>query len=70
MHLIKKNPKRKEVKTMKRIIFSVCALSMWLLSANAFAQAVPTHQVPEPSTFLLLGAGIAGVGLLRRIFKS
>lgn len=26
--------------------------------------------VPEPSTFLLLGAGLAGVGILRRRFKK
>jgi len=26
--------------------------------------------VPEPSTFLLLGAGLAGIGILRRRFKS
>jgi hypothetical protein len=26
--------------------------------------------VPEPSTILLLGAGLAGVGLLRRRFKN
>jgi len=26
--------------------------------------------VPEPSTFLLLDAGIAGVGLLRKIFRN
>jgi hypothetical protein len=29
-----------------------------------------TDVVPEPSTFLLMGAGLAGVGLLRRKFKS
>lgn len=27
-------------------------------------------EVPEPSTFLLLGAGLAGVGILRRRFKK
>ncbi|SPP99681.1 exported hypothetical protein [Candidatus Sulfobium mesophilum] len=31
---------------------------------------VNSTAVPEPSTFLLLGAGLAGVGLLRRRFKN
>jgi hypothetical protein len=32
--------------------------------------AVARTQVPEPSTILLLGAGLAGVGFLRRRFKN
>jgi hypothetical protein len=32
--------------------------------------SVITPVVPEPSTFLLFGAGLAGVGLLRKKFKS
>ena len=31
---------------------------------------VATTSVPEPSTILLLGAGLAGVGILRRRFKK
>jgi len=31
--------------------------------------SISTTAVPEPSTILLLGAGLAGVGLLRRRFK-
>jgi hypothetical protein len=36
----------------------------------SFEAQYTTSTVPEPSTFLLLGAGLAGVGLLRRKFKS
>jgi PEP-CTERM motif len=36
------------------------------LSGLSFVQS----PIPEPSTFLLLGAGLAGVGLLRRRFKK
>ena len=32
--------------------------------------SVSVSAVPEPSTFLLLGAGLAGVGLMRRRFRK
>jgi hypothetical protein len=37
---------------------------------NATTAIVPVVPAPEPSTFFLLGAGLAGVGLLRRRFKG
>jgi len=38
--------------------------------SNGASVSVTQTQVPEPSTFLLLGFGLAGVGLLRRRFKN
>ena len=37
---------------------------------NNLSFNVASNSVPEPSTFLLLSAGLAGVGLLRRRFKK
>jgi hypothetical protein len=39
-------------------------------NVHSDTEGVDTDVVPEPSTFLLLGAGLAGVGLLRRRFKK
>lgn len=37
---------------------------------NVTSAGGPGGQVPEPSTFLLVSAGLAGVGLLRKRFKK
>ena len=37
---------------------------------NNLSFNVTTNAVPEPSTILLLGAGLAGVGFMRRRFKK
>jgi probable HAF family extracellular repeat protein len=41
-----------------------------LLNDKFHAYVLTPHNVPEPSTILLLGAGLAGVGFLRRKFKK
>lgn len=37
---------------------------------NVTLDASPSPPIPEPSTFLLLGAGLVGVGFLRKRFKK
>ena len=37
---------------------------------HIFVHSDPPEAVPEPSTFLLLGAGLAGIGFLRRKMKA
>lgn len=40
------------------------------LRAEGYRATFVSDPIPEPSTFLLLGAGLAGVGLFRRRFKK
>jgi hypothetical protein len=40
------------------------------MKGGGFIGQGPLQPVPEPSTFLLIGAGLVGVGLLRKRFKS
>ncbi len=50
--------------------FSTDGGSTWSASADNIQTVFRVNSIPEPSTLLLLGAGLAGVGLMRRRFKK
>ncbi len=56
---------------MRALKVAALALAAFLGSGVfSLANAQPPIAVPEPSTFLLLGVGLAGVGILRRRVKK
>jgi hypothetical protein len=56
---------------MKESLFNLalalCAILAWGMTENANAIV---NNLPEPSSMLLVGAGIAGVAILRKRFKK
>ena len=52
---------------MRRIVFLIPVIAWLLICTTQDAHAVST--VPEPTSFLLVGAGIAGLLGLWRAFK-
>jgi hypothetical protein len=50
--------------------FSTDGGSTWSASTDNIQSVFRVNSVPEPSTVLLLGAGLAGVGIMRRKFKK
>ena len=47
----------------------VCA-SVFAMDNFTINQSVPNQSVPEPATFLLFGASMAGIGILRKRFEA
>ncbi len=56
---------------MRALKVAVFAVAAFLGSGTlSLAHAVNGVPIPEPSTFLLVGVGLAGVGILRRRVKK
>jgi hypothetical protein len=56
---------------MKRIAMSVASLvgTMLFVCSNAQAMVSVPNRVPEPSTFILIGAGVAGLAAAKLMRK-
>jgi hypothetical protein len=51
---------------MKRVIFSVFSAGAMILLSGRSSYAVPPIELPEPNTFILIGAGLAVYRIIRR----
>jgi len=49
---------------------NIYSVPFMTINTNSSEANIETDSVPEPSTFMLLIGGLAGVGLLRRRFKN